>query len=385
MRLSRRRRSCPAGNFNPRTPCGVRQARRPHENDTTSISIHAPLAGCDTIRILFFREFFQFQSTHPLRGATRALALNRALRRYFNPRTPCGVRPADVRIAFQVHGISIHAPLAGCDDLRRVRSGRVHISIHAPLAGCDEPPRRARRRLKTDFNPRTPCGVRLDIGALYITDDGFQSTHPLRGATRTRWPDADCKRHFNPRTPCGVRPGQKYVKLGGNGEISIHAPLAGCDSASSPIINASPYFNPRTPCGVRHGIPGFRCAGAAYFNPRTPCGVRPGAFHQRLPARTDFNPRTPCGVRQQNCRNIPGKFAQKLQNFCKAEQRAALPRVGQRESGRYFRPCAVRTSRGKPERFQFASDNERALRSVARLCAEVLDAGFILVSKVIKA
>ena len=99
----------------------------------------------------------------------------------------------------------------------------------------------------------------------------------------------------------------------------------------------------------------------------------------------NFNPRTPCGVRQQNCRNIPGKFAQKLQNFCKAEQRAALPRVGQRESGRYFRPCAVRTSRGKPERFRFASDNERALRSVARLCAEVLDAGFILVSKVIKA
>lgn len=80
-----------------------------------------------------------------------------------------------------------------------------------------------------------------------------------------------------------------------------------------------------------------------------------------------------------------GKFAKKLQNFCKAEQRAALPRVGQRESGCYFRPCAVRTSRRKPERFRFASDNERALRSVARLCAEVLDAGFILVSKVIKA
>lgn len=102
-------------------------------------------------------------------------------------------------------------------------------------------------------------------------------------------------------------------------------------------------------------------------------------------ARSDFNPRTPCGVRQQNCRNIHGKFAKKLQNFCKAKQRAALPRVGQRESGRYFRPCAVRTSQQDSERFRFASDNERALRSVTRLCAEVLDAGFILVSKVIKA
>ena len=56
----------------------------------------------------------------------------------------------------------------------------------------------------------------------------FQSTHPLRGAT---W------------RPHAVRPGQQ--------QISIHAPLAGCDprcpSCSVPPIN----FNPRTPCGVR--------------------------------------------------------------------------------------------------------------------------------------
>lgn len=158
------------------------------------------------------------------------------------------------------------------------------------------------------------------------------------------------------------------------------------------------------PFGIMRSYPGFcrskqleynpglthrRRAGHPRANRRTSdrpsfCGVRPGSCPSAQAGR-DFNPRTPCGVRQQNCRNIPGKFAQKLQNFCKAEQRAALPRVGQRESGRYFRPCAVRTSRGKPERFRFASDNERALRSVARLCAEVFDAGFILVSKVIKA
>ena len=166
----------------------------------------------------------------------------------------------------------------------------------------------------------------------------FQSTHPLRGATA------------------------KNVKIRDvTYEISIHAPLAGCDDGDCMSGQQNTDFNPRTPCGVR------RAAARSLWPDR------------------HFNPRTPCGVRQQNCRNIPGKFAQKLQNFCKAEQRAALPRVGQRESGRYFRPCAVRTSRGKPERFRFASDNERALRSVARLCAEVLDAGFILVSKVIKA
>ena len=210
----------------------------------------------------------------------------------------------------------------------------------------------------------------------------FQSTHPLRGATRNwRCPGAAAA-YFNPRTPCGVRlfahPDLFVLDV-----ISIHAPLAGCDITPVRSLISQMDFNPRTPCGVRLPPKPFSDV-RTNFNPRTPCGVRRSCLFV-LSGNNNFNPRTPCGVRQQNCRNIPGKFAQKLQNFCKAEQRAALPRVGQRESGCYFRPCAVRTSRGKPERFRFASDNERALRSVARLCAEVLDAGFILVSKVIKA
>ena len=233
------------------------------------------------------------------------------------------------------------------------------ISIHAPLAGCDH--RWAwYDGLYRYFNPRTPCGVRRLLAFKRVFAKKFQSTHPLRGATALKTIAVLIAVDFNPRTPCGVRRETIIlmedsiifqsthplrgatvhdVNLSFDVRISIHAPLAGCDSLCA-------------------NTPSYKC---------------------------DFNPRTPCGVRQQNCRNIPGKFAQKLQNFCKAEQRAALPRVGQRESGRYFRPCAVRTSRGNPERFRFASDNERALRSVARLCAEVLDAGFILVSKVIKA
>ena len=238
-------------------------------NAVKGISIHAPLAGCDCFHLLPHRASSGFQSTHPLRGATKAIVKIEKLMK-----------------------ISIHAPLAGCDKTDYGSNAGAGISIHAPLAGCDDAfARRAGGQVY--FNPRTPCGVRLNPNTGQEEIKIFQSTHPLRGATE---------------------PEKAY---------------------SAKII--------------------------------------------------DFNPRTPCGVRQQNCRNIPGKFAQKLQNFCKAKQRAALPRVGQRESSRYFRPCAVRTSRGKPERFRFASDNERALRSVARLCAEVLDAGFILVSKVIKA
>ena len=57
---------------------------------------------------------------------------------YFNPRTPCGVRP----------GFS-----------------RVEV-------------------FWSNFNPRTPCGVRRTVGKSGLSGLLFQSTHPLRGATK---------------------------------------------------------------------------------------------------------------------------------------------------------------------------------------------------------
>ena len=325
---------------------------------TRLISIHAPLAGCDIRLRSGGRLAANFNPCTPC-GVRPAQAAGRRWMEDFNPCTPCGVRPTATTIANIICQISIHAPLAGCD--RR----RVHTLPRS-----------------TNFNPCTPCGVRPSVARRRGEQNGFQSMHPLRGAT-------------------GRRGGKEDHQA-----ISIHAPLAGCDrpmpSAGRSIWN----FNPCTPCGVRlcvfsdfisrtrfqsmHPLRGATDRAAEAQAQRDISIHAPLAGCDRDGYHADgrrgnFNPCTPCGVRQQNCRNIPGKFAQKLQNFCKAEQRAALLRVGQRESGRYFRPCAVRTSRGKPERFRFASDNERALRSVARLCAEVLDAGFILVSKVIKA
>ena len=58
--------------------------------------------------------------------------------------------------------ISIHAPREGCDPCRRGhgRHGMV-ISIHAPREGCD-----------TTSKPTFALRVK------------FQSTHPVRGATK---------------------------------------------------------------------------------------------------------------------------------------------------------------------------------------------------------
>ena len=123
-----------------------------------------------------------FQSTHPLRGATVVL---------------CAI-PVTV-------AISIHAPLAGCDHRRK----RPHFPAR-------------------DFNPRTPCGVRL-LSALICAPLNLISIHaPLAGCDLmppyNRYSPRDISIHA-PLVGCdsgGFRLPFRII-------ISIHAPLAGCD------------------------------------------------------------------------------------------------------------------------------------------------------------
>ena len=106
-------------------------------------------------------------------------------RTYFNPRTPCGVR----RIASSFSAI---------------------------------PP---------NFNPRTPCGVRPAHSASVISLERFQSTHPLRGATLRR-SSRRIATAFQSTHPLRGATGwwdDRHVCAG----ISIHAPLAGCDSKNA--------------------------------------------------------------------------------------------------------------------------------------------------------
>ena len=213
--------------FNPRTPCGVRPDCLSYAIFRAKISIHAPLAGCDSTATNKSSRPRGFQSTHPLRGATMGLGDQH----HFQP-------------------ISIHAPLAGCDSIDR----------------ADHP-------LNRDFNPRTPCGVRHVQSKSPSQGRIFQSTHPLRGAT-------------------------EHSQTGVEGDaISIHAPLAGCDYHGCATLSTPFYFNPRTPCGVRPDRYAL-LAGQLHFNPRTPCGVRRCSGTGQQGFRY-FNPRTPCGVRQQ--------------------------------------------------------------------------------------
>ena len=261
-----------------------------------SISIHAPREGCDrrsgrrfpcrrnfnprTPRGVRHRAIgawqaeLEFQSTHPARGATPSKIGDRGHNRIsiHAPREGC-----DAQLRPQSEGhivISIHAPREGCDP-RMVRSasqlslfqsthpargatfilpvfaGWHNISIHAPREGCDgTPPGSSSGR--SDFNPRTPRGVRLKPLLAHSSLFQFQSTHPARGATRGS-------------------PGYRIFPS----SISIHAPREGCDRPPLQRPRARFYFNPRTPRGVRrHAWPPALRRCNLYFNPRTPRGVR---------------------------------------------------------------------------------------------------------------
>ena len=167
--------------FNPRTPCGVRHVVDKFIKSLVWISIHAPRVGCDMWSINSLSHLSGFQSTHPVWGATKAASLS-------------GNLPI-----FQ----STH-PVWGATRWHRYLAYPRAISIHAPRVGCDYSYNLGRRP-RNYFNPRTPCGVRLLRDFWKRMASGFQSTHPVWGATRDL----------------------EYFRA--SLTISIHAPRVGCD------------------------------------------------------------------------------------------------------------------------------------------------------------
>ena len=121
-----------------------------------------------------------FQSTLPLRGATRGRA---------------------ARIRRNV--ISIHTPLAGSDWWGRLGRLRISISIHTPLAGSD-PPQFSHSTASQLFQSTLPLRGATEPEDILAMSEIFQSTLPLRGATDASRPSLDA-RNFNPHSPCGER------------------------------------------------------------------------------------------------------------------------------------------------------------------------------------
>ena len=148
-----------------------------------SISIHAPLAGCDATVCIYQHSWAEFQSTHPLRGATQ-----------------------DVQHTKDSNPFQSTHPLRGATTVGAQAVFTDGFQSTHPLRGATRPTRVMLPFVRRNFNPRTPCGVRRRLYNNPWAVFKFQSTHPLRGAT----------------AGSDARPGTV--------DISIHAPLAGCDS-----------------------------------------------------------------------------------------------------------------------------------------------------------
>ena len=167
-----------------------------------------------------------FQFTHPGRGATYRHSAGSTLTACFNSRTPGGVRLSRLTDPSLSPAVSIHAPREGCDSKNTASRVQSRVSIHAPREGCD--------------------GIGEDT---FAAIEGFQFTHPGRGATLI------------------------IGEIHQVSVVSIHAPREGCDETMPKSRSLAVSFNSRTPGGVRH----VRNKVAMFikrFNSRTPGGVR---------------------------------------------------------------------------------------------------------------
>ena len=140
------------------------------------------------------------------------------------------------------------APCGARLENRRQRPDDAVISIHAPRAGRDL--RQVAVRFgHGDFNPRAPCGARLANGKQQAITDTFQSTRPVRGATAGFRPEISSSRFQSTRPVRGAT--RRLRMLRQSVPISIHAPRAGRDSTTLKARSGRCHFNPRAPCGAR--------------------------------------------------------------------------------------------------------------------------------------
>ena len=253
--------------FQPTLPLRGATDLRGADGVRLAVSTHAPLAGSDPEMAMVTDDLAMVSTHAPLAGSDCGKRWSRHDRSCFNPRSPCGERPAADPVLAGLVGFN---PLSPCGERLM------------PCASCST---------SLSFNPRSPCGERQLRENDNGISDKFQPTLPLRGATARTRPRWTATASFNPRSPCGERRRASY--------------------------GAAPYpsgFNPRSPCGERPSrldvgdltlpvstsLPlrgatcwrGPRGTCSTCFNPRSPCGERPAGYVPRL-AGFRFQPTLP--------------------------------------------------------------------------------------------
>ncbi len=170
---------------------------------SVDISIHAPHAGSDVLDITM-RAASRISIHAPHAGSDH-------------------IRPA----VSMVEGISIHAPHAGSDGWH---TGNKRVPVHFnPRSPCGErPAHRGYLSISSIFQSTLPMrGATIDWEAV-IKCAGISIHAPHAGSDAHEDGPGQSWQDFNPRSPCGERP--KYKKnIYDAIVISIHAPHAGSD------------------------------------------------------------------------------------------------------------------------------------------------------------
>ena len=165
-----------------------------------------PIRGATKIARLERWLNTSFQSTRPIRGATRCPYQHWLRYVHFNPRAPYGARrstPAaePIWLEFQstrpIRGATSTAlgttldrikfqstrPIRGATLIQEYNHDCKEISIHAPHTGRDGIQDQVSVFFR-NFNPRAPYGARRNSQESQLQDGKFQSTRPIRGATQ---------------------------------------------------------------------------------------------------------------------------------------------------------------------------------------------------------
>jgi len=260
--------------FNPRLPCGRRHAFTAVLAPRIDVSIHASRVGGDLAERVGLLNLDLFQSTPPVWEAT--LHHHRNVRSYhcFNPRLPCGRRllmtwGTKLKSMFQ----STPPVWEATTDMSPV-SGRVSVFQSTPPVW------------------EATCRAARYHREWYV----FQSTPPVWEATAKMVGLRHHQPCFNPRLPCGRRLQDIGISRGG-AMFQSTPPVWEATALCSHDEPRSYCFNPRLPCGRRRDAR-RRGRWVASFNPRLPCGRRPRRVHHNLPGKR-FNPRLPCGRRRE--------------------------------------------------------------------------------------
>ena len=233
--------------FNPRAPYGARRGGPGPELGACAISIHAPHTGRDCCPVVDLASFILFQSTRPIRGATRPKMPIAPPISNFNPRAPYGARR---KIQIKNAGkdiISIHAPHTGRDpDYQDGRHTGQLFQSTRPIRGATSPPWLC-SQYADHFNPRAPYGARRPTTTREIPrTSGFQSTRPIRGATSVVL-ITDSVSLISIHAPHTGRDSIKATARELDISISIHAPHTGRDVRKSLIVAKPCIFQSTRP------------------------------------------------------------------------------------------------------------------------------------------